>query len=343
MIFPAIVQDWKSWLRTSSALKVWNAFQLRSSYFLSARARKSMHRGMPLSVSIEPTTSCNLRCPECPSGLRQFSRPTGMLDKTTFSSMLAKLGKRLWAINFYFQGEPFLNKELLDMVRLSADAGIYTATSTNAHYFKPEMAKKTIASGLHRLIISIDGTTQDTYEQYRIGGKLDKVLEGAKEIVKAKKEAKSSTPYIIFQFLVVKPNEHQTGDVLKLAKEVGVDEVRFKTAQVYDYENGNPLIPDQDRYSRYRKMSNGKWALKNKMDNKCWRMWQGCVITWDGKVVPCCFDKDAEHSLGAINQVDNFGKIWNGQSYNDFRQAILTNRSQIDICKNCSEGTKIFA
>lgn len=117
-----------------------------------------------------------------------------------------------------------------------------------------ENAKRTVESGLDRLIISIDGTTQDVYKQYRVGGNLDKVIEGAKNIVKWRKELNSKTPFIFFQFLVVKPNEHQIEDIKKLAKEIGVDEVRFKTAQVYDYERDpNQLIPTLDKFSRYKK------------------------------------------------------------------------------------------
>ncbi|PIZ06251.1 MAG: radical SAM protein, partial [Flavobacteriales bacterium CG_4_10_14_0_8_um_filter_32_5] len=209
---------------------------------------------------------------------------------------------------------------------------IYTATSTNAHFLTDEMAKKTILSGLDRLIISIDGITQEVYENYRIHGKLDKVLEGTKNILKWKKELKSNTPYVIFQFLVVKPNEHQIEDAKVLADELGVDEIRFKTAQVYDYENGNPLLPTIEKYSRYKKQANGKYALKNKMLNECWRMWSSCVITWDGKVVPCCFDKDATHQLGDLS-TSNFNQLWKSEAYQKFRKNILTNRQSIDICK----------
>ena len=123
------------------------------------------------------------------------------------------------------------------MVKYASSKKIYTATSTNAHYLTDEVARKTVESGLDRLIISIDGTTQDVYKQYRVGGNLNKVIEGARNIVKWKKELKSKTPFVFFQFLVVKPNEHQVADIKKLAAEIGVDEVRFKTAQVYDYEN----------------------------------------------------------------------------------------------------------
>jgi radical SAM protein with 4Fe4S-binding SPASM domain len=265
-----------------------------------------------------------------------------MMEPAFFKSLVNDLRPGLASINFYFQGEPFLNTDLHEMIGFAAQRGIYTATSTNAHYLNTENAEKTVRSGLHRLIISIDGTTQETYQQYRIGGKIEKVIQGTKEILAARKRLKSRTPHVIFQFLVVKPNEHQTDEVLQLAKELGVDEVRFKTAQVYDFENGNPLIPDNEKYSRYSKGLDGKWRLKNKMENHCWRMWQGCVVTWDGKVVPCCFDKDAQHTLGEVSKAD-FRAVWKSPAYDHFRRSVLTNRQEIDICKNCTEGTKVWA
>jgi radical SAM protein with 4Fe4S-binding SPASM domain len=141
---------------------------------------------------------------------------------------------------------------------------------------------------------------------------------------------------------VVKPNEHQIEDAKQLADEMGVDEIRFKTAQVYDYQNGNPLIPTNEKYSRYRKMSDGTYRLKNKMSNHCWRMWSSAVVTWDGSIVPCCFDKDAKHKLGNMQFV-KFQDIWKNNDYQHFRKALLTNREEIDICKNCSEGSKVWA
>ena len=319
-----------------------NAFLVLSSYYFSKITKKPYQWGLPISIAVEPTTSCNLRCPECPSGLRNFTRPTGMLQKDFFQKLIFELHHKTLYLTFYFQGEPYLNPAFLDMVKLASEKKIYTATSTNAHYLSVENAEKTVKSGLDRLIISIDGTTQETYQQYRIGGSLNKVIQGTKNLVKAKKDLKSSTPHIIFQFLVVKPNEHQTDEVLKLAKELGVDEVKFKTAQVYDYEKGNPLIPDNPKYSRYQKLADGNYYIKNKLLNHCWKLWHSCVITWDGKVVPCCFDKDARHQLGDLQQID-FKQIWQSEAYNRFRRAVLKSRKEIDICSNCSEGTKVWA
>jgi radical SAM protein with 4Fe4S-binding SPASM domain len=228
------------------------------------------------------------------------------------------------------------------MVKYAHDKGIYTATSTNAHYLTDEKAKQTVESGLDRLIISIDGTTQQVYEQYRIGGQLDKVLEGAKNIVKWKKELKSKTPFIFFQFLVVKPNEHQIEAIKKLGKEFGVDQVRFKTAQVYDYENDpNHLIPSKEKYSRYKKDKEGNIKVKSGLSNHCWKLWHSNVISWDGLVVPCCFDKDATHQLGNL-KTQSFKQVWNNDNYKQFRKELMNSRKNIDICANCSEGLKVW-
>ncbi|MGH2642590.1 MAG: radical SAM protein [Chitinophagaceae bacterium] len=335
------LQDSLNLLSKLTPRRTWNAAKVLSSYFYSKWTHKPVQWGYPISISFEPTTSCNLRCPECPSGLRAFTRPKGMLDKAFFEKTVDELSKELLYLIFYFQGEPYLNPNFLEMVKYATNKGIYTATSTNAHYLTDENARKTIESGLDRLIISIDGTTQEVYQQYRRGGDLDKVIAGAKNIVKWKKELKSKTPFVFFQFLVVKPNEHQIEDVKKLAKEIGVDQVRFKTAQVYHYKKGNPLIPTIDKFSRYKKEEDCSYAIKNKLSNHCWRLWHDPVITWDGKIVPCCFDKDAKHRMGDL-QKNSFKDIWHNGEYKDFRTKILHGRKNIDICANCTEGTRVW-
>lgn len=328
-------------LKKLTLKKVLNLAILKISYWNSRITKKGQIKGMPFALSIEPTTACNLGCPECPSGLKQFSRPTGNLKQPTNQKIIDELAPYLAYINFYFQGEPFIHPNFLELVNYASSKGIYTATSTNAHFLNNEMAKKTVESGLDRLIISIDGTTQETYEQYRVHGSLEKVLEGTRNIVNWKRKLKAKTPHLIFQFLVVKPNEHQIDDAKQLAKDIGVDEIKFKTAQVYDYKKGNPLIPQNEYYSRYKKQKDGTYRIKNELLNQCWRMWSSAVITWDGSVVPCCFDKDAKHQLGSI-AFQSFNSVWKSKDYNNFRELIFKDRNSIDICQNCTEGSKVF-
>jgi radical SAM protein with 4Fe4S-binding SPASM domain len=333
--------DGYNFSQTLTPRKLRNAAQVLGSYYYSRASGKAGILGMPLSISFEPTTHCNLRCPECPSGLRSFTRPTGMLQHEVYQKVVDELQDTLLYLLLYFQGEPYLHPQFLDLVQYAHQRGIYTATSTNAHYLSDERARQTVESGLSRLIISLDGTTQEVYEQYRVGGKLEKVLEGTKRLLHWRKQLKSRTPYVVFQFLVVRPNEHQLEDARKLAKQLGVDDVWFKTAQIYDYEEGSPLIPTIGRYSRYQQGLDGRWHIKNKLLDHCWKMWHSCVVTWDGKIVPCCFDKDAHHRLGDAQQ-NSFREIWNSHAYEQFRSLILKGRDQIEMCRNCTEGTKVW-
>jgi radical SAM protein with 4Fe4S-binding SPASM domain len=312
------------------------------SYLFSRITRTQSALGMPISISIEPTTACNLRCPECPSGLRNFTRPTGKMTPGLFKKIVNEVATTTSYLTFYFQGEPFLHPGFLEMVGIAESHNIYTATSTNAHFLTDNQAKKTVESGLSRLIISIDGTTQSTYEHYRIGGDLTKVLEGTKNVIKWREELHSKTPTVIWQFLVVRPNEHQIDELKALAKAYQVDKVALKTAQIYDYKYGNELIPTKNKYSRYQEVAPGQYRIKNKLLDHCWKMWSSCVVTWDGEVVPCCFDKDASHPMGTLHD-QSLASIWQDTAYQVFRKRLLSGRDQIEMCKNCSEGTSIWA
>ena len=197
--------DSKNFLSKLSPRRLWNASKVYSSFYLSRWTKKPIQWGLPFSISIEPTTACNLRCPQCPSGLRAFSRPTRNLRSDFFRQIIDELHKDLLYLSFYFQGEPYINPNFLDMVEYAHQKGIYTASSTNGHFLNDKNAKRTIKSGLDRLIISIDGTTQEVYESYQKKGNLETVLEGTRNIIKWKKALKSKTPILFFSFWLSGP------------------------------------------------------------------------------------------------------------------------------------------
>ena len=334
--------DTTRFLNKLSFRKIINFFGLVFTFYKSKWTSHPSHGFLPMTLSIEPTTACNLRCPECPSGLRTFTRPTGNLKEDLFTKVIDEVKDSLIYLIFYFQGEPFINPNFLDMIIYASTKGIYTITSTNGHFLSDDIAKRTVESGLDRLIISIDGTTQEVYEKYRKEGRLENVLAGTRNIINWKKRLNSKSPHVIFQFLVVKPNEHQIEDVKKLAEEIGVDEVKLKSAQIYDYQKGNPLIPKNEKYSRYTKQSDGSYTLKYNIEDACWKMWHSAVITWDGTVVPCCFDKDAKYDMGSISSDTTLNSVWSNSKYQEFRQSVFTDRSSIDICQNCTEGCQVW-
>ncbi len=330
-------------IQFSSPRKLWNMAKLVSSFYVARAMRKPIQWGLPMTVGIEPTTACNLGCPHCPSGLKAFTRPTGRLKLERFQALVDDIGKDIMYLILYFQGEPYINKDFLKMVEYAYQRGIYTMTSTNAHFLDPLTAEQTVKAGLGRLVISMDGVDQATYERYRKGGTLDKVLLGTKNLVEAKRKLKSPRPFIDLQFIAFDYNTHQIPEVKRIGKELGVDRVSIKTAQVYDYENSEGWIPDDERLSRYKKTDEGKYVIKNKLYNHCWKLWHGAEITWDGRVLPCCFDKDADYQMGRFPEDADFRTIWQGEAYRAFRTQLLDSRKNIDICSNCTEGTKVWA
>jgi len=322
--------------RYVSVCKLFNAFKSIVSYLLSTFRVQKHPDYQPLFISIETTDFCNLHCPECPVGRRiRTNTVKSTFDSDVLKKLLGELKPFLLHVILYFQGEPFLNNRLFELIKLTHEANIYTSTSTNGQFLNEETAHKLVISGLDKLIVSIDGSTQQVYETYRVGGNLQKITDGISSLVACKKRMKSITPFIEIQFLVLKTNEHQMKDMQILAKKLQVDRLRFKTAQLYGFENGNELLTSKKRFARYKQTKEGNFKLKGHQPNRCWRLWSGAVINVNGEVLPCCFDKSSEYSFGNVHK-SSFLVCWQGDKASRFRSMILKNRKLVDMCGNCT-------
>jgi len=109
----------------------------------------------------------------------------------------------------------------------------------------------------------------------------------------------------------------------------------FKTAQLYKFENGHELLTSIKKYARYEKQTDGKYYIKGKQPNHCWRLWSGAVVNTNGDVLPCCFDKNSDFSFGNIHD-KSFFECWHSEKATAFREKILQNRKQFEICRNCT-------
>jgi radical SAM protein with 4Fe4S-binding SPASM domain len=302
------------------------------SYLRSTVTGNAKVIGMPLSISTELTNNCNLHCPECSSGSGQMKRERGFMDINLFNKLIKELNPYLCNINLYFQGEPMLHPSFFTFVRNSKKN--HTVVSTNGHFLHDENAEKIVRTGLGKLIISMDGIDQDTYTAYRRDGSVTTVMDGIRNVADAKRRS-GSILKIEIQFLVNRLNENQIPQIRALAKEVNVS-LRLKSMQIINQDDIGKWLPSNGRFSRY-KIRNGEYIIKNSLPDRCARLWFNPVITWDGKVIPCCFDKNAEYVMGDIN-FDSFREIWNGPKYRIFRKSILSGRHMVEICRNCTSG-----
>ncbi len=327
-------------LRALTLKRLWNATINTASFIISGVSKKNVAWGYPPIVNIEPTNICNLRCPLCITGSMQMKRPYGRMDFSHFKKFIDQVADKIIYITLYHQGEPYLHKQFNDMVSYAKSKGVYVATSTNAHFFTPELSAAVVDSGLDSMIISLDGVTRESYAKYRVLGQLDTVLDGIRNLVAAKQKANSKTPYLFLQFLVMKHNEHEIPQVKQLARNLGVDRLLIKTTQVMTLQEAREWLPENEKYRRYE-LDEDEFKVKQGR-GVCPRVWMTTLIDWDGQVVPCCFDKNGEHAMGNLAAGETFDSIWKNKRYNDFRKRMLTDRNSIDICRNCNYGIGLF-
>ena len=294
---------------------------------------------MPISYSIEPTNHCNLKCPECPSGLGTLTRPLGLLKPDDFKKLIDEIKATAFYVQLFFQGEPYINKELPGMIKYAQANNIYVSISTNGHFVDEKNVEYVLENAPDKLIFSVDGLDEGSYQKYRVGGTFEQADNGLRFLIRQKKKLGLKKPFVEFQFIVMKQNENQIDDVKKYCKEVGIDKVVFKTMQISSYENALKFLPSNKKYRRYI-LDNDSFKIKNEIKNHCFALWRTSVITWDGRVVPCCFDKDALNEIGIVNG-KSFGNVWSSKEYSDFRNQILSNRKAVPICTNCTEGLKV--
>ena len=258
-----------------------------------------------------------------------------------FDSVLQQVQSSVHTMQFYFQGEPLLNRQLPEMIAAAHGVGLYTIVSTNAQALTRSLSEALVKSGLRRIIVSIDGFSEESYAAYRVGGSMHKALEGLCFLREAKERYRSSIR-IELQMLRLKTNEHEWAWIKRHYRELGATHLVFKTAQLYDYEHGHPLMPTQPRYSRYYQAADGTYHLRRSWWQRhwfctpCYRLWSGGVITTDGRFLPCCYDKAGENALGRLSQ-SSLATIWHSKKANDFRKCVLMHRNHLPICQECNQ------
>ncbi|MCD6332753.1 MAG: radical SAM protein [Bacteroidales bacterium] len=326
-------------LQRITMARIWNLFLLGFSFWFTRISRHYFHRGQPMAISLEPTNRCQLHCPYCPSGAGNLDRPPGKMDVNLFRGIIDDIGDKLIHLACYFQGEPLLHPGLPGMIQYARSKGIFTVVSTNGNLIDRDWAERLVLCGLDHLIISVDGMTEKVYQAYRVGGRLENVLKGIALIVEAKKELKKRHPLLEAQFVVTRQNEHQKEAFIYWSKSSGVNHYTLKSAQLDLDRESIQWIPEDRRYARYRVDDTGNIQIKNPLKNHCTRVWTTPVVTWDGKVLPCCFDKTGRYPYGDAT-IDRIPEIWKSVPADRFRKRVFTKRKEIDICTNCSEGLR---
>jgi radical SAM protein with 4Fe4S-binding SPASM domain len=303
--------------------------------------RKESVSGHPYWLTLDPANFCTLRCPFCPTGQGRGSRPKGILSWDDFKKVMDELGRYLIHLDFCNWGEPLLNKDIYRMVKYAKQYSIDTKIDSNFNHFSEKDAEEMVLSGLDKLIVSLDGVTPDTYAKYRIGGDFNKVMGHLKLLLKKRKELGRSTPYISWQFLVFRHNEHEIDEVKKIVKDLGVDHLGITKAFIGNQD----WIPLNEEYSNYKKEKTQdnltSEYFKLPQERICNWPWEAIAINPNGSVSACCSVEDEKDDFGNIFE-NSFKDVWNNDKYRQARRfikdGIRPGKEISNICIGCKHS-----
>ena len=296
---------------------------------------------IPDDIIIEPTNVCNLKCPVCPTTFG-MKRKTGFLKFETFKSIIDDLKpyKKKPQISMNFAGEPMLNKDIYSFVKYANKNSHGTFISTNVTAVNEKNTKELIESGLDSINLCIDGFSNKSHDTYRVGSDFNIIKENIETFMRVKKELKSIKPFVQIQTLLTTLSVPEKDDMVKWAKEIGVNSIYFKSLsiqlghsdQVEQHiindikDKWSYLVPNQDEFKRKQVTIDKPY---------CGVPLKQSVVYWNGDLGLCCTDYD--------NSVMNKNILKDGYLKTLFSKEVIKKRrlglrKQQEICKDCDLG-----
>lgn len=299
--------------------------------------------GYPVIAQVEPANYCNLKCPLCLTSTVTKSRKPALLSFEVFQKFIDECGDYLLHLIFWNWGEPFLNPDLFRMIAYAKRKGIIVHTSTNGNVPLDEAQTEALVdSGLDSLVVAVDGATQETYEKYRIGGRLDVVLSNIQKIVRIRSLKGSASPIINMRFVVMRHNESEIPQARILAQKLGVDYFSLKSVDMHP-ERGRELDKSYaPRNTHYRRYEYDKNTFERKQTPfVCMRPWKRVTLDATGEVIPCEYDYQNKHSFGNMNQMSAL-EAWKSSGSMDFRKDFHLGNNHYYLCRNCTYKNSVL-
>ena len=324
------------YLRTLTLKRAVNSACCCLSFLLSHNGKLRFFRHYPTFVSVEPANYCQLRCPQCVVGIEgRKVEQRRLLQPDSFRQVLDALGDHAHTILFFFQGEPTLNPDLARLIAMAKERRLYTIVSTNAQLIDRQLASQLVGSGLDRLIVSMDGLSEESYAQYRRGGSVERVRE-ALHWLRQEKQRQHSAIIIELQCLRLKTNEDDWKELSRTYRQLGADKLTLKTMQIEDETSASLYLPTDERHSRYTRTDDG-YHRKRRLRQSCRRLWSGCVISAEGFMLPCCYDKHLSfrfntQPFAAAHEIE---EAWFSGKAERFRSKVISRDNPYGICRNC--------
>lgn len=341
--YTRLIRHLKSFIVHSTFKKIANLMLIEAEWLF----RRQILRGHPYILIVDPTNVCNLRCPLCPTGTGTIGRQPGMLNYECFKQIIDRFAPYAYEVNLHNWGEPLLNTEIFKMIEYAHSKNIGTNLSTNLNTVRNTDVENLARSSLEYLIVSLDATTDEVYLHYRRKGNFQLVMNNLRVLVETKRRLKRKTPFIEWQFIVMKHNIHQVKNARHIAKEIGIDFLRFIPVGL-PFESEDKAKLKSEWFPQLGDDSTIMDAFEHQFQQKrrksaCFYLYRSTTVNPDGRVSPCCNVYREENDFGDI-LAQNFEQLWNNEHYRSARSLFLANGKSTTrtVCESCNifEKTK---
>ncbi len=279
----------------------------------------------PKFFEIETINACNARCIMCT--VNEWNQKKSD-DFTMSMELFTKFAKEVEKHNDWIDticlnrdGEPTLDKHLVERVKLLKDAKIKKVTfSTNAQLLTSELSKELLDAGLDDIMISIDSIEKETFEEIRVKLSLEKVLKNVLEFIRLRDEGNYKTT-IRIRAIKLDKNKNELDDWLEFwSKKIA------KIDRAY-------IMPEHSWGNQSYKEQEEKKAFYSNI--ACISPFSTMVMHVDGTIGLCGCDYKASHKLGDFKQ-NSVQEIWQGEKYRTLRKNHYnSNRNEIPLCQGC--------
>jgi MoaA/NifB/PqqE/SkfB family radical SAM enzyme len=292
------------------------------------KAGRCVVKSKPFIMFLEVNNICNLHCPFCLTGKgKTAGRPKRNMTLSEMKKTIDEMADYLYFVQLYNWGEPLLNRDLFDFINYAHGKRIFTMVSSNMNFTRDTLAEEIVASGLDYFIAAIDGFSADSYKKYRIGGDFDKAIRSLEGVMNVRKRMHRSHPFVEWQYVVFRHNQHEIDEARSFADRIGVDYFHALPGYIEDTEWITTLPEYRVDLGRPESVA------------KCTRVWTHLNVRADGGVAPCCYEFYKQDDFANIFETP-FRQFWNNTMFITAREILSKGldkapKSPYTICHGC--------
>lgn len=309
--------------------------------------RSTFLRSYPRRIVLELTNACNLKCIMCGRDEAKFRLTSFNVD---WLDRLKEAYEYAEEVTLFGWGEPTIHPQFEQMLSYLNDYPLRKYFVTNGMRLD-RLRQAIFDQHVDIVAVSLDGAKATTNDRIRVGSSLDRIVRSLKDITGEKTRRGLDYPYMNFVFTAMRSNLHEIPDVVRLAHEIGLEEVKVVYLTVFS----KGLVHESllNRQEEIRAIFAEAEGLSNELGVKlklpyiqgediagdhyhkdCFVGWRDFFLGSDGYVRPC---QSTAMKLFPIDKYDTFTDMWNSPEYMSFREMINMNDPQ--ECKRCYQSS----